>query len=294
MHRVCELDVHVDFMNPKLRRLKAIHLHTSDSYLDWFDRDDQSELNQQWRSQNSKELAKMEKYGNTSTKKALLVFIRIQDAAKAGIEGIIRPLLFKHVPLHFWEYKVVKWVVVYKWLKIWKRRFIWQGVWYLCFLVIFTVYASLLATTRSLSEGSQELKISSSCLLGAAAAFGVNMTVEEFRQMLTYQREVKLCPRNSKFSLPYFLTFMWNWVDMFSCLMLVILIPLFHTFALIEPDCEEVLSMLVALEAITAFIKVATDLPDSRICIASGLIGLVLRPAFSPIWIPCPDGWRCY
>ena len=275
LHEVCLLDVHVSFLDPDLRRDKAIHMITSDSYLEWSEPNSQDTLNDLWKRKSPKIIKGLEADGNKSTKKASLTFLRIEDAAKVGIQGILRPLLFQHVPLHFFQYRAVKWVVLYKWLRIWRKRFIRQGFRYAGFLILFTLYAAFLASTNKFSESDLSLKITCSCLLGVSSVFGWFMAFEEFLQMLTYCKEGKSSLTKKEWTwtyfrsfewklvgvLPYFFTFKWNWVDMFSCLMLTILIPLFHILAFLLSGFEEVLSILVALEAITAYVKVtfATD-----------------------------------
>ena len=256
VQEACQLDVHVDFMDSKLRAERAIHIDTTDSFLEWSEPASPEALEEMWRSKNLETIEKMETDGNTSTKKASLKFVRIEDAAKTGMRGIIRPLLLGKVPLYFFEFDLVKWVVMYKWLRIWKHMFLWQGLEYLCFLLAFTGYAAILALSDDIANRDSWEKILHAVLLIATAVFGLRMALEELQQMLTYVREGQDYFGSRWMGLRYFLSFKWNWVDMLSCLLTVIVMPLLHVLILFEYKLEELLSVCVAVEAIAAFAKV--------------------------------------
>ena len=288
----CELKVHVGFLDPILRRDNAVHINTTNSFLDWSHCSDARGPEQMWRRDNYKEVKSMESNGNTATKKTSLNFIRIADAAKTGMKGIIRPLLLKKVPPYFFEFEVVKWVVMFKWLKIWKRKFLSQALEYGGFLICFTVYAALISTTAKLSKASLALKVESSCLLSVTVLFALRMTLEEVRQMCTYMREGKEYFKGRLVGLRYFLKFRWNLIDLFSCSLLLVFVPLCHVLAMLDDGFDHALSLLIAVEAIVAFGKVSPrSMTKTQAQVFSA--DLVLCSAISPIWIAGSDGGRC-
>lgn len=252
----CLLNVHVDFMHPRLRRDMAVHITTSDTYLEWINTTDPDALEMNWKAQNSDAVSFMEKDGNVSTTQACLKIICIEDAAKVGMKGIIRPLLLQKAPAHIFKSDVVKWVVLYKWFKIWKSRFIRSVVRYFAFLVFFTFYAYLVGHSPEISDESQERKILTASVLAVNVGFGVLMSSEEIFQIRTFCRDGKDYLGRQKHGLYYFLRSRWNWLDMASCFLLTIFIPALHVLALLEFGYERTLSAVVAVEAILASIKV--------------------------------------
>lgn len=146
--KACRLKVHSDFINPKLRQNEAVHVYSRNTVLEWTTVRDDASLELNWRNKHPDQVASMERKGNASKSEAFLVFVCIKDAAKTGMKGIIRKLLLNRAPVRIFKEDIVKWVVLYKWLKIWKPKFVRSAVFYLAFLLCFTSYAVFLCSSR--------------------------------------------------------------------------------------------------------------------------------------------------
>lgn len=255
--QACILNVHVDFLNPKLRQDSAVHIITADTILEWLHVTDPNVLEKNWRWQNLDTVRGMERDGNVSTILAVLKIICIEDAAKVGMKGIIRPLLLQQAPPHIFKYDVVKWVILYKWFRIWKSRFIWSAVRYFSFLASFTLYAVLVGNSVDISAESDWRKIFMTAVQLVIFVFGVLMLTEEISQIRTFVRDGMDYFGQQIWGFNYFLRSRWNWLDMVSCILLTVFIPVFHYLALFDVGYDQILSAVIAVESILAFIKVA-------------------------------------
>ena len=271
----CDLDVHVKFMRSKNRRKTAAHVETSDTFLDWKQTRDSAALAENWRTKNKDMVDYMERNGNLSTTQASLQFVRIEDAAKTGMDGIIRPLLLRNVPARFFQYDVVHWVVKFKWTKIWRGRFLRGALHYGLFLLLFTAYGISLSRISVLSKSDLSRKLRASFWLAVTIVLGVKMGIKEKRQMQNYMKDaeqhVMLPPGESRVEgnedigkkqtskwvgLQYYFRFPWNWLDVTLCLLLMAVIVPLHIFSLFFEQTEEWLSGFVAIESLAVFVKV--------------------------------------
>ena len=264
---VCDFEVHVDFLAERSKLETAEHIGTADTYLDWKHTTDQDAVKRNWRKENEKTIQKMEAGGNKSTTSASLQFVRVEDAAKPGMDGIIRPLLLKNVPARFFEFDVTKWVVQFKWSRIWKQRFIKDAALYALFLVLFTVYAESLSRIAVLSKANIGRKVMATVFLAISVLFGLRMAVKETTQLLDYMKDSEVQSNNLSegrrrdlFSvgLRHYFSFAWNRLDIASCLLLLAVILPLHLFSLLHEGMDELLSAAVAIEALVVYAKVSS------------------------------------
>lgn len=256
IRKACDFRVHVDYTNSKLRQNTALHIGTTDSIAEWTHNDDPASLEESWRAKHVDAVEKMEKGGNTSTAEASLMYVCIENAAKVGMDGILRPLLFQNMPEHVFNTDIVKWIILFKWHKIWKPRFIKKALFYAVFLALFTIYAVFIGASAEMSDQRQWRTFFSTAILIVLFGFGILMLKEEIAQMTTFMKDGLTHFKKRTWGVEYYLSSKWNWVDLISCFLLLVLIPLFHALALIHSKFDNWLSAIIALEAVVASMKV--------------------------------------
>jgi len=207
------LDVHVGFLDPRERERGAVHVETVDEFCDWSSRAaDEGRMSENWRSKSSREVERFESSGNTSTAKAKLLFVRVAGAAKAGMAGIVRPLLMAGACDELFKCAAVAMTIDYKWEKKWKRRFWWIAAFYLLFLALLTALGVELASSRDLALESGRRLAALGSLLLAVWLCGVRMACRECAQLRTSVRDGKDGFGSVRVGLGYFFRSKWNWV----------------------------------------------------------------------------------
>ena len=123
------------------------------------------------------------------------------------------------------------------------------------FLACFTVYTVLIGESSHLSRKGTGTQLAISTLPLVMFGFGLWMLLEEFRQIKTFTRDGLQYFANHTWGLRYYWRSHWNKVDLASCLMLLVIIPIAHALALTHSAFDDWLSVVVAAEAILASIK---------------------------------------
>lgn len=265
IRKACDLKVHIGFVNQKLREDKAVHINTSNTFLEWAYVNDPDCLEQGFRDQNLNTIEELEKNGDGSTISASLNYVCIENAALVGMNGILRPLLAYDAAEHVFKTTVVKWVILYKWFKIWKKKFIMSARFYVTFLVVFSIYVTNIGASAEISNESTTRKTFLSVLLLLVAYFGLKMFLEEFTQIKSFVKDGFRRFENWKWAVDwgvrYFFKSRWSWLDVASCLLLSAFIPVFHFLALFSTHYEHWLTSLIAVEAVLASVKVIGPFP---------------------------------
>lgn len=258
VREACQLRLHIGFLNQKLRQDTAVHIMTSDTFLEWNCVVDPDCIERNFRDQNATTVESMESHNDVSTTTASLRYVAIENAAKIGMNGILRPLLMYKAAAHVFKTPAVKLVILYKWFKIWKKRFIKSAMFYSSFLVCFVIYAVLTASSSEISEQNVRRKTVSLLFLAGNVGFAVRMLIEEIRPIKVYQEDGQKLLGKRIWGLCYFLSSRWNILDMISCFLLLVVIPISHGVALSRSGYDDWLSAIVAAEAILASVKVHT------------------------------------
>lgn len=278
-----QLMVHADYVNPRLIRDSAVNIESSDTMVEWTLDSNPSRLEHVWNRKYSETVASMKKDGNRSATKASLKTVSIEDAAKVGMNGILRRLLFREMPADIFKSTAVKWIIMYKWFKIWRNRFRWKAASYAIFLLFFAIYAIFISHTSELSKQSALRRTLSTVLMAVCFAFGVDMLLEECRQLRTLMNDGLQYFDSWKWGMRYYWRSKWNQADMFSCLMLLVLIPVFHMLSITHSGFDDWLSGIVAMECVLASIKVSFPMKLTSVdpccrcgTLRSHFVGLVL------------------
>ena len=283
----CQPRIHDDFLKSASNKSKDSLLGTSDTVLDWAFIDSPKVIEKTWNSRNRQIVNKRECKEGRATVKASLKILRIEDAAQIGMNGILRPLLLQNAPVSLFCSEAVKSVVRYKWIMFWKRRFRRYAGFYAIFLVVFTAYSSLVARSSAVCEGNPSIDSLKYCCLALMVVFGLKMLYEEVTQLLTFVKDGQKYLGSKMSGVAYFFKSIWNWVDLASCMFLLLFIPALHISACLTSgsmprssdntqehsgtvlDAEkesgtaldQALSATLALEAIIVSTKVTSALP---------------------------------
>lgn len=82
------------FLDPNKQEKRAVHIETANEFYDWsLEVVGQKALSENWRSKNSRAVKRFESSGNRSKADEKLLFVRVANAAKVGMMGILRPLM---------------------------------------------------------------------------------------------------------------------------------------------------------------------------------------------------------
>ena len=296
--KACDVSVNVRCLHHRTRKQEGIHLGTDDSFLDWkFCQDDEGRK-QKWISAEKEieQIRELEEEGFTSKDDAQLHFVCIEDAAKSGMDGIIRPLLLSRAPASFFEWDPVKSAIEIKWHKWWKKRAQWRLLGHLVFLALLTVYVSIVGSSGDLHGaepwrqylstgiivctmiyGGHQLR-EEVCQLKKLASDGKNLVdgtnwlkllgLEEWQKKLFGGEKwqmLKLLGLRWR-GIRYYFSSRWNTMDLTSGALLLVFIPVLHCCELFHPThvfidfsptlYRKALSVLVAVETLIAYLKV--------------------------------------
>ena len=207
-----------------------------------------------------------------ATVQASLKFLRIEDAARIGMNGIIRPLLMRNAPTDIFRSKAVKAVTQYKWLIYWGEGFYWYVGPYILFMAVFTTYSIYVAESSAVCEGDLSDDNMRHCCLAVLVLFGIYMMYEELYQICTFVEDGRVHFGSRMRGAAYFFRSKWNWLDLLSCIFLLSIIPALHISACLTSDpgtapfdgsqeglssaLNQALSATLALEAVLVSTKV--------------------------------------
>jgi len=251
----CELEIPIDVFKKDAN--VGARVGTSDSMTKWLEAVDQGHVFTYWRSQHSEHLKETGRGWSNTTTTTIVVFFTIANICKIGLNGIIRFLLMQGAPLHMFKTPLLKWVITFKWERVWKKRSLKKFVYYLCFMVLYSMYSIWIAFS---SNDLGKDKVTSTCLTTLIVALMVVSSMlihQEYVQMKTYIKDGKtLFHDNRIWGVRQYLSSLWNIVEVLSYLILVLVIPALHFSTLGGVDVSIVLYMFVALETLLIWIKV--------------------------------------
>eukprot|EP00210_Caulerpa_lentillifera_P007742 g7388.t1 len=253
--KLCEIQVSINL----LRQEDCIQarMGTTKSIDPWVQFKDQGNATTYWRTLHAKNLIDIERRGHDATTTAIVMVFLIANVCEIGLNGIIRFLLMQEAPSCIFKTPLLKWVIEYKWHKIWKKRSIRDLKAYLFFISIFTIFSIWYAFSDKDLNYHTFSSISLTTLLFVLIMFASMFLYKEYVQMKTYIRDgEELFPTESRWGLYKYLRSPWNLVEVLSYIMLLAIIVPLHVLSLFTHDVLSILFAFLALETILIWIKV--------------------------------------
>ena len=268
----CQPRVYDDFLLSSASKEDRIRWGTFDTVLKWEYID--------YRKSSEKSDKGMVNERDTPTVQTSMKFLRIEDAAKMGMNGIIRPLLMQKTPMDVFHSKAIKAVTQYKWFYHWRIRYHCDVFFYAVFLSVFTTYSIVVAKFSSISKGRYTDEFLKLYCLILMMGFGLKMFYEQLFRLCTFMKDGKKYFGSRMRGVIYFFESTSNWLDLVSCMFLLLCIPTLHILASCTSDSrtassnksqessgtaiEQALSATLAVEAILVYTKVIPTVPDPQ------------------------------
>ena len=259
----CQVRVRMKFLDEVSREQSILFIDTTDDYLSWENSIDTDILWKKWQLSNEEIVEDIEE-DNKSTRIADLKFVCIEDAGKTGMGGILRPLLMKNMPAHIFQTDAVKWIIDYKWRKIWKHRFYRCARFYALRLGLVTAYAIILGGSANISKELTWKEVVASLLVALNFIFGCITLKEEVTQMYNLYEDGREFFGSRGLGIRYYFSSRWNWLDLAFCSLLILFVPTFHVLEMFQSGHWRLLSATAAISTILAYVKVCCPTQKKR------------------------------
>jgi len=115
---VCTIEVPIETFTVESNL--GTRVGTCNTILDWIHCSRQGIGFEHWRSLNKKEVDKLMRKSRGRRVNAIVRIYCLDDACQIGLDGIVRFLLMHKAPSYLFKTPLVKWVITYKWERIWK------------------------------------------------------------------------------------------------------------------------------------------------------------------------------
>lgn len=172
--------------------------------------------------------------------------------AGIGSDGILQQLLLNNAPNHIYGFLPLRCVICLKWKMYAEKLLIEDLLQYIALLFVYTTYSYLLGFTEDSSGlhtviqgGTSGFPVASAAFLIASAVLAAGNLVREVKQVTMLRKDA---PGRG---LWYWAITPWNWLEMVSYLLVIIVIPVVHFGEL----NDRFLTSLVATEAILVWSK---------------------------------------
>eukprot|EP00210_Caulerpa_lentillifera_P007820 g7462.t1 len=253
--QVCEIEVPIEVVSGS-GSVEA-RMGTINSIDDWEHAANQGTIMAYYKSLHGEALEQIAKKGSNATTTTMVVVFTMASMCKIGLNGIIRPLLMQQAPSHVFGAPVFKWVVEYKWKMIWKKRSLKSLVFYLVYMLLYSIY-SIWITLSGRNLGHDKVpRVCLSYLLSASVVFAFIFLYLEYIQMKTYIQDGKwIFPDDPHWGLRKYWSSGWNIVEVVCYIMVIIVISGLHIANLHNLDVWSILSACIAVESILIWIKV--------------------------------------
>lgn len=254
--KICNVEVPIDVLSKKVN--VETRLGTCNSMIKWDEASKQGNVSTYWKSLHESGLQDIKSRTSNATTSAILIFFAISNTCKIGLHGIIRFLLMQEVPSCIFKTPLLKWVIVFKWEKIWKKKSVSNFVSYLCFMGIYSVYSIWIAFVGKNLCNDVVASVCLTLLLLILIIIASVMLHQEYTQLRTYINDGKhLFPKDPTWGSRQYFSSIWNMVEVVSDLVLILVIPIFHFTSMLGIDLTLFLFTFIALESIFVWIKVS-------------------------------------
>eukprot|EP00210_Caulerpa_lentillifera_P007789 g7433.t1 len=254
--KLCDIDVPSNVLTIKTNTI--VQIGTCECIpTQWNEHTTKEVATSHWKGLHKKELEEIESHGSGATTTAALEIFLIANVCKIGLNGIIRFLLMQEAPSHLFKTPLLKWVITYKWLKIWKNRSIWKFGTYLVFIIVYTSYSIWIAFVGNELNHHIFSLASTTFLLFISIIFAIIFLYQEWIQMRTYIDDGNhLFQKRRYWGLHKYWTSAWNVLEVISYVILIIVIPFFHIANLCGLGVKPCFYALLAIETSLIWIKV--------------------------------------
>jgi len=172
----------------------------------------------------------------------------IADVCKIGLNGILRPLLMQRVPARIFKTQLLKWVLVWKWENIWKRRCLRHVFAYAMYAITFVVYTAIVGSSTSTFSPISDFLSLNNLLLVLLILSSLSMLYREYRQLRTYVTDGRqLRPNDRLFGVKYYLRSRCNALEATTCIFSLMVIPILHLLSCHSSAYLSVLHRLVVI-----------------------------------------------
>lgn len=234
--------------------------------------------------------------GSPTKAKAIVKCFSIADACKSGLNGIIRFLLMTNAPSYIYRTTLVEWIITWKWEKIWKKRCRRTLLMYFLLVAFFSAYAVSIGFEKH--EEGQALwheVLFAAFLIVSVLLVGI-MFKQEGAQLQTYLHDgMQMFPHEKMWGVRYYFKSRWNWVELITYTVLLMVIPCLHFMSIFYSSCLTWLHTFVAIETILIWTKVKES--GSWLCVVQRCVcfcaDLVLCSSVPTHWCSCVNDREC-
>eukprot|EP00210_Caulerpa_lentillifera_P007778 g7422.t1 len=253
--KICDVEIPIEVVGGSAST--EARMGTINSIDDWEQAVNQGTIKTYYKSLHGDALEHIAKKGSNATNTAMVVIFTIASMCKLGLNGIIRPLLMLEAPSHVFGASLLKWVVEFKWNKIWKKRSRKTLLFYSVYMLIYSIYGIWMTLSRRHLGHDMVLRVCLSILLFSSMVLASILLYLECIQMKTYIQDGKaLFPNDPMWGLRKYWRSGWTIVEVVSYIMVIIVIPSLHIANLLNPCVWSLLSTFIAVESILIWIKV--------------------------------------
>eukprot|EP00210_Caulerpa_lentillifera_P001037 g1000.t1 len=209
-----------------------------------------------WRASHKYTIENIRNNGNMTQVTAVLKIFCIDDVCKVGLNGIIRLLLALRAPSRIYSFSLIRWCIIWKWEHIWKSKTKRSLLYYLFFLGVFSAYAILMGVYGNKIHEKENNVIIVTFPLVLSCLLAVSMVPQEMNQLTTYIKDGKtLFPANPSWGIKYYFSSRWNLVDLFTYVVLLLVILPLHLCSLSIDSILPCLYGVIAFECIFVWLK---------------------------------------
>lgn len=251
---VCEIELPIDVFSKDTSVLARAR--TVESIDDWEKANTNGDALEHWKKSHDKYLKKIKRRSN-ATITAIVTFFTIADACKVGLNGIVRSLLMQDAPSCMFSAPLLKWVVLYKWEKVWKKKSLIKLVLYLVFVALYSLYSIWIAFIGHNLSNNPLAKVGLTILVLILMVVAIMLLRQEITQLRTLIKDGKnLFLKNDTLGWWIYWRSRWNIVEVLSYIILMAVIPTLHFANLYGIDILKLFYVVVALETFLVWIKV--------------------------------------
>lgn len=251
---ICDVEIYTDVLYTK-DHIQA-RVGTYDSVQDWKDASRDGTSFYFWKSFNERHAIKIDRHGNPTKAEAKLMVFYIDDVCKVGLNGIIRFLLMHNAPSHIFKSSLIKWIIMFKWEQIWKRRSIINCIFYLCYIGTFSAYTICIGFYhRSLNSIGVSWAYLSAFLF-VTLLMALFMAYKEVIQLITCCSDGKELFSSHWYGVKSYLSSPWNLLEVLSYILLFVVLCLHVGCLYNTSSILPLLYVCSAIENLLMWIKV--------------------------------------